>query len=346
MIIILKKNQLNFKKATLFIFFLYSYFISAQTINGNLFDKENNEPLIGASVYIDGTTIGTISDFEGYFELDLKETKNTQLIVSFLGYETKIFQINSTEIPKKIHLKTNQNQLDVVTIEPDNWSRERKLRIFKSEFLGKSDITKHCKIINEKDITIIYKASNNTLIAYADKPIIIKNKFLGYEIYYNLEDFEIEFSYDIMGLVHPHKIYFTGTSFFSELNKKAKKKITNNRIKVYKGSLTHFMRALSNFELTENDFGIYYKRLPVSPYKYFTINKKDSETEVKILKEKLSVLYNQFDQSSIQFSEGHNYFMIDNLGNHSPPNSLIFRGDFGKKRVSNMLPLNYSPVIK
>jgi hypothetical protein len=101
------------------------------------------------------------------------------------------------------------------------------------------------------------------------------------------------------------------------------------------------MHSLANYRLTENKFRIYFNRFQVSPYKYFNIIENKDGTIVKILKEKLSVLYNQFDQSSIEFYEGHDTFFIDNLGNHSPPNSLIFGGEFGKKRIANMLPLNY-----
>ena len=44
-------------------------------IKGTVFD-ENHEPVIGASVLIEGTTQGTITDFDGVFVLEVREGQN------------------------------------------------------------------------------------------------------------------------------------------------------------------------------------------------------------------------------------------------------------------------------
>jgi hypothetical protein len=49
------------------------------------------------------------------------------------------------------------------------------------------------------------------------------------------------------------------------------------------------------------------------------------------------------DQSLMKYKNNSNVFYIDKNGNHSPPNSLLFGGNFGFKRISNMLPLDYTP---
>ncbi len=329
------------KKITFLALFFLCFSLNSQTIDAYIFDKNTSEPLFGTTIYIDGTTIGTTTNSEGYFELDLKNSKNSNLIISFLGYQTQVFEVNSSQFPKNIYLEESESQLDEVIVEPDNWSRERKLRIFKSEFLGKTEASKYCKIINEKDITLIYKASSNTLIAYSEKPIIIKNKYLGYQINYNLMDFEIKFNYDTMGLLHTHKVYYVGTSYFTELHKKTKKKVLKNRANEYYGSLLHFMRSLANKRLSENKFRIFDKSFQIPTYKYFDITREDNQTQVTLLKKKLNILYDQFDQSSIQLQNDNTKFLIDEFGNYSPPNNLIFGGNLGKKRVSNMLPLNF-----
>ena len=46
-------------------------------ITGTVLD-ENNEPLIGASVLAVGTTIGTITDFDGKFTLEIPKGSNIQ----------------------------------------------------------------------------------------------------------------------------------------------------------------------------------------------------------------------------------------------------------------------------
>lgn len=297
----------------------------------------------GASVYLDGTNIGTISDLHGKFELNINNSKGSSLIISYLGYAPVLIQPAEIKNRSKIYMQKGNYQLKEVILEPDGWSRAEKLRIFKSEFLGKSRVTKHCKILNEKDIVLTYGKSNKTLVAYSENPILITNKYLGYNIQYDMVDFEVEFTTDPMGSEY-RKLYIAGTSFFMNLNDTTKKRIVKRRKREYLGSLAHFMRSLASKQLSENNFKIFYKGLNISPYKYFIISQESYQTKVEITTKPISVLYNDSRQSSINFaSDNYNFFYIFENGNHSPPNSLLFEGDFAFKRISNILPLNYFP---
>jgi hypothetical protein len=83
-----------FGRESLFLLFsIFSCFVHSQNISGTVIDDRTKEPLFGATVYIDGTTIGTITDFNGDFKLELKKTLNSLLVISYLGYETKVYQI-------------------------------------------------------------------------------------------------------------------------------------------------------------------------------------------------------------------------------------------------------------
>ena len=148
------------------------------------------------------------------------------------------------------------------------------MKIFKREFLGRTEAASKCRIVNTKDIILIYNSAEQTLTAYADVPIIIKNKFLGYEVAYNIVDFEIAFMPEIMpGIPIPmtKQVYYSGTSFFKELNTKTKEKILLNRENEFQGSLVHFMRSLASKRLNENKFQIYFEKLSVPPYKYLSL---------------------------------------------------------------------------
>ena len=59
----------------------------AQTLTGFVFDAETKEPLSGASVYLNGTTIGANTDITGKYEINIRTVLYTQLIVSFMGYK-------------------------------------------------------------------------------------------------------------------------------------------------------------------------------------------------------------------------------------------------------------------
>ena len=57
------------------------------TVSGTVFAEDNNEPIIGASVLVKGTTLGAVTDIEGKFTiLNVPGTAKT-VIVSFVGMQ-------------------------------------------------------------------------------------------------------------------------------------------------------------------------------------------------------------------------------------------------------------------
>ena len=69
--------------------FLYVGMAMAQTtISGTVFSADDNEPLMGASVLVEGTQKRTITDIDGKFTLtDVKS--NATLVVSMIGMRTE-----------------------------------------------------------------------------------------------------------------------------------------------------------------------------------------------------------------------------------------------------------------
>lgn len=68
----------------------------SNTVSGIVTD-EYGEPIIGASVTIKGTTIGAISDLDGKYSLAIP-AGGGELQVSYIGYNTQTWPINSTHI--------------------------------------------------------------------------------------------------------------------------------------------------------------------------------------------------------------------------------------------------------
>lgn len=56
-------------------------------VQGTVIDIENGEPIIGASVLEVGTTNGTITDFDGHFNLNVQ--LGAKLAISYMGYKTQ-----------------------------------------------------------------------------------------------------------------------------------------------------------------------------------------------------------------------------------------------------------------
>lgn len=77
------------------IMLLFSSTMMAQTlsISGKVTDKNSQEPVIGASVLIEGTTNGTITDVDGHFMLSNVPAKGN-LVISYIGYATQTLPIN------------------------------------------------------------------------------------------------------------------------------------------------------------------------------------------------------------------------------------------------------------
>ncbi len=62
--------------------------VIAFVVNGTITDETTKEPLVGASIVLEGTNQGTISDENGNFKLELADNeKNGTLVISYVGYE-------------------------------------------------------------------------------------------------------------------------------------------------------------------------------------------------------------------------------------------------------------------
>jgi iron complex outermembrane recepter protein len=100
---------------------LLSFAVSAQdgpvinaTVSGKVLDARNNEPLIGATVTIKGTTNGGATDVNGNFSLLTGQKLPFILVVSYVGYLKKEVLINENKV--EIKLELNNTQLEDVVI--------------------------------------------------------------------------------------------------------------------------------------------------------------------------------------------------------------------------------------
>jgi TonB-dependent starch-binding outer membrane protein SusC len=71
-------------------FFLSSICLAqAQRVVTGTVTDNNGDPLIGASVLVVGTTVGTVTDFNGTYTLTVPEGSNT-IQISYTGYEPQV----------------------------------------------------------------------------------------------------------------------------------------------------------------------------------------------------------------------------------------------------------------
>ncbi|MEH6537005.1 MAG: carboxypeptidase-like regulatory domain-containing protein [Psychroserpens sp.] len=319
-----------------FFLFLCVTITHAQLFSGKVLDIVTNEPLESVSIYFDNTTIGTATNDKGEFSIEFTDAVQSTLVVSYLGYEKVFIADYRSKTSITIFLKESLDQLDTVIIDADDgMSRELKMKKFKGEFLGKSKNGQSCKILNEKDIKLRYNKRDRTITAWSKTPIIVKNRNLRYEISFEIVDFEMT-----IGNWGASSVKYTGTSLYKDLDTKQKKRIVENRVNTYKGSVQHFMRALYNKELEEKGYIFGVEGFKVNPYGYFTISNVDDYGHKTIaLKEKLDIFYKDVIESIIQTTV--NEFKVDQYGNYAPIPDVLFGGDMGRQRVGDSLPLDY-----
>lgn len=63
-------------------------------IKGQVLD-ETETPIFGASVLVKGTTLGAITDMDGYFSLEITDPQEKFLVVSYIGFEQKEIKIGT-----------------------------------------------------------------------------------------------------------------------------------------------------------------------------------------------------------------------------------------------------------
>jgi hypothetical protein len=218
-----------------------------KSITGKITDQKGN-PISGASIYLSQTSKGVTSSAAGEFQLENLPDGKYNLVISAIGYETKIIHLSSESYPGnlKIILDLRAVELAEVVVQAndnDGWRRYGKY--FIENFIGTTRNAKYCKIINRDVIRFRFSDKNNRLIAKADEPIIIENKILGYKIKFQLIEFTADFNTDIVA--------YYGYPLFTDLEG-TNEKILNNRRQAYYGSLMHFVRAVYENKLAEEKF--------------------------------------------------------------------------------------------
>ena len=115
----------------------------AQTkVNGTVISQDDNQPVIGASVLVVGTQIGTVTDVEGRFSLTVPEGKKT-LRITYVGMEP----IEVSARPNmRIMLTSDQTALDEVIVVAYGTAK-------RSAFTGSASEIKSAEITNHVSST-------------------------------------------------------------------------------------------------------------------------------------------------------------------------------------------------
>jgi TonB-linked SusC/RagA family outer membrane protein len=78
--------------------------------------NEKGEPVAGATIVIQGTTIGTHTDTNGHFSLAVPGNETVTLQISFVGFQTQTIEVNSSTASVKITMGTSIAGMDEVVV--------------------------------------------------------------------------------------------------------------------------------------------------------------------------------------------------------------------------------------
>lgn len=106
------KNLVLGKVAVLAIMLLSAMTLNAKTVTGIITSATDGEPLIGATVVVQGNQGGAVTDLDGNFSIEANDGQT--LVVSYIGYVTQRVKVSGNNL--RISLKEESNSLDDVVV--------------------------------------------------------------------------------------------------------------------------------------------------------------------------------------------------------------------------------------
>jgi CarboxypepD_reg-like domain len=350
------------------LFLLFSIPVCAQSYPavGKVVDAVTKNPLNGASVFAQNTTIGITTDTSGSFRLRLPNG-GYDLVVTFTGYETQSLRIsnNSDQTNLVIELKQKDKNMEAVTIQASNevkdgWTQYGEF--FKEHFIGRTLNSAQCTIENPDALRFFFSKRKNKLKVLGKEDIIVKNNALGYTIKYQLDSFVYEYN--------TKNSFYTGYPFFEAMQGTPQQDSIwkENRQLAYEGSTLHFMRTYYDMALQEDGYmlkllgkeensekGITIK----NPYDTNFYRRVNDNVEIQFPQpvlvvytdekpEKGYISYYKFPANAatqgttLKFTPGKK-LVIEQNGYYYEQDEVTFIGYWTWEQVGDMLPYDYLP---
>lgn len=108
-------------------------------VNGVVISSEDGQPVIGASVLVKGTTMGTITDVDGKFSITELLTSNTTLVISYVGMKEIEVPVKDGNI--RIELEPDTEILDEIVITAQGLRRQKRSLGYATQEIKSADLT-------------------------------------------------------------------------------------------------------------------------------------------------------------------------------------------------------------
>lgn len=328
------------KKTAVFLLLVCLYLTGhTQTITGQVMDAKTKETIPGAAVYLSGTYVGTSTDADGRFELDVTGRTNMPVTVSAMGYYSFVNQDYDAGKPLTVRLNPKIFDLQEVVVQDKSLQgvRRQHLTTFKREFLGNNSNARNCEILNEWDIRFTMDETTRVLSATASNPIEIMNHNLGYHITYYLDKFEFcAISGDML---------LIGNFMFSPEDvddPRQLERIEQRRARAYLGSRMHFLRALWRNDLSGQEYRLAATSGAALDYdELVTVDSRWGLDKYLNPHDTVAIFYRTNGRRSLLIippDYGEVYFEDDG---YFEPYGIIWSGEMGRSRIADLLPYEY-----
>ena len=166
---------------------------STGVIEGRVLDADSNAPLPRTHVFVVESMHGAVTDSSGRFRLEGVRPGPKRLYVSRVGHERRALALRpAPDRPVTVTVRLDAKVLNsppvTVSAERDEEWYERLDR-FRRLFIGRSDLAEDCTLVNPEVLRFDDKWWGR-FEAWAEKPVIIENRALGYRLTYFLKEFE------------------------------------------------------------------------------------------------------------------------------------------------------------
>jgi hypothetical protein len=342
---------------------LFSLLLHAQyTITGIVLDSATREPLTPASVFCQNTTLGTVTNKQGEFALNLK-SGGYDLIFSFTGYQTQTLRVNENRRVEILLVKEDKSMGEVIIKSSnevaDGWTKYGDF--FMDHFIGTTPNATKVKLLNPEVLKFYFYKKSNKLKVLATEPVRISNDALGYNLQYQLDSFVYYYGTDIN--------LYRGYCLFSEQEGTDSLKAlwSTARAKTYEVSKLHFMRSYYDSTLADDGWEIglldendnkKFNRI-ANPYDTSYYSPMDSTQQIEIwFPRKISVTYLKsrpepeylrkmgLPKSApypISYIDLKDAIAITQNGYYYDQKDWINQGYWSWKNLADLLPYDYVP---
>ena len=327
-------------------------------VTGRVLNARTSEPVENVNIFLANTTIGTSSDKNGRFTISHIPVGSYDLVFSSVGFD-RISQVARIVRNDSIFLTMGLQphdvqfgEVEVSSVRADEWIHN--LKTFKDAFIGKGRDSDKCVILNPHVLEFSFDKKTDSLVAYTDSIIHIKNVALGYFLHIALEDFRWD--------VRSEAGHYLFHLYFEEMIPHSRQESSlwaENRKLANEGSLKQFLWGLYRGKVTEDQFSMFTgPKVELVQGQSHRVDAQDFESEqledlplkwitfpeylrVEGGKFASTLVRNEWVEYHSEVSLLHakeSNVLVDSLGNLFDPLALEISGAWSRYRVSELLP--------